>query len=312
MIDFSYTGHESFALRISWLPKAVAALEAGIDPFKDPRVGMTNLGLGKNMIQSLAYWVVVTGLVQKTETGLKLTNFAKQTLSREWGNDPFLENTQTLWLLHWNLCQGWMEDGRIRQPYAWFFFANKLTEDELTPSTTIERYTSGPLSRSTGKELSYATLRQHFDIFVKTYVAGTAQGARGTPEDALDSPLTTLGLIKESGDRKMLNGKRETVYLVNNAAKPTISEETFRHCLHEWWAEKHPDDQTLTVRQITTEDNSPGRCFRLPESFVHEMLTKLSNSFSKEFQTSESRQQRTVSCLSKPGPTTTLQAIYHT
>ncbi|MGB6219887.1 DUF4007 family protein, partial [Haloferula sp.] len=170
---------------------------------------------------------------------------------------------------------------------------------------------SGPLSRSTGKELSYTTLHQHFEIFVKTYVAGTAKGARSTPEDGLDSPLTTLGLIKESGDRKMLNGKREVVYRVNNAAKPTISKETFRHCLHEWWANNHPDDKTLTVRQITTEDNSPGRCFRIPESSVHEMLTKLSNSFSKEFQTSETRQQRMVNRLVKPRPATTLKAIYH-
>ncbi len=310
MIDFSYTGHESFPLRISWLPKAVAALESGFDPFSDPRVGMTRLGLGKNMVQSLAYWVVVTGLAEKTAEGLQLTNFAEQTLSRKTGNDPFLENTQTLWLLHWNLCQGWREEDRTRQPYAWFYFANKLTDDELAPSETIERYTSGPLSRSTGKELSYATLHQHFEIFVKTYVAGTAKGARSTPEDALDSPLTTLGLIKESGDRKMLNGKRETIYRVNNAAKPTISRETFRHCLHEWWNTNHPDDKTLTVRQITTEDNSPGRCFLLPETSVHEMLVTLSNSFSKEFQTSETRQQRTVSRLSKARPTTTLKAIY--
>lgn len=310
MIDFSYTGHESFPLRISWLPKAVAALESGFDPFSDPRVGMTRLGLGKNMVQSLAYWVVVTGLAEKTAEGLLLTNFAEQTLSRKTGNDPFLENTQTLWLLHWNLCQGWREEDRTRQPYAWFYFANKLTDDELAPSETIERYTSGPLSRSTGKELSYATLHQHFEIFVKTYVAGTAKGARSTPEDALDSPLTTLGLIKESGDRKMLNGKRETIYRVNNAAKPTISKETFRHCLHEWWTTNHPDDKTLTVRQITTEDNSPGRCFRLPETSVHEMLITLSNWFSKEFQISETRQQRTVSRLSKARPTTTLKAIY--
>ena len=87
VIDFSYTGHESFPLRISWLPKAVAALEDDIDPFSDPRVGMTRLGLGKNMIQSLAYWVVVTGLAEKTADGLQLTDFAQQTLSRKTGFD---------------------------------------------------------------------------------------------------------------------------------------------------------------------------------------------------------------------------------
>jgi hypothetical protein len=311
MIDFSYTGHESFPLRISWLPKAVAALEAGIDPFTDPREGMTRLGLGKNMIQSLNYWVVVTGLARKTDDGLRLTNFAEHTLARGSGHDPFLENTQTLWLLHWNLCQGWTEEGRSRRPYAWHYFANLLTEDDFVPSTTIERYTAGPLSRSTGKELSCATLRQHFEIFVKTYVAGTAKGARSTPEDALDSPLTTLGLIRESGDQRMLSGKREPIYRVSNAAKPTILAETFRHCLHEWWTTNHPDEQTLTIRQVTTDDNSPGRCFRLPESAVHETLKNLTTAFPKEFQISESRQQRTVSRFVKSRPTTTLKAIYH-
>jgi hypothetical protein len=310
-IDFSYTGHESFPLRISWLPKAVAALEAGIDPFSDPREGMTRLGLGKNMIQSLAYWVVVTNLAEKTTDGLKLTGFAEMTLSRKTGFDPFLENTQTLWLLHWNLCQGWQEADRLRRPYAWHYYANLLADDELAPSETIERFTAGPLSRSTGKELSFSTLRQHFEIFVKTYVAATAKGARSTPEDALDSPLTTLGLIKEGGDRKMLNGRRETVYRVNNAAKPTISKETFRHCLHEWWTAKYPGEETLTVRQITTGEDSPGRCFRLPEAAVHQMLTTLSNSFPKEFVSSETRQQRTVSRGSKPRQTTTLKAIFH-
>lgn len=311
MIDFSYTGHESFPMRISWLPKAVAALEAGIDPFTNPREGMTRLGLGKNMIQSLAFWVVATGLAEKTTEGLHLKGFAEQTLSRKTGLDPFLENTQTLWLLHWNLCQGWREDDRIRQPYAWYYFVNKLTDDEFAPSTTIERFAAGPLSRSTGKELSTATLRQHFEIFVKTYVAGTANGARSTPEDALDSPLATLGLLKESGDRRMLNGKRETVYRVNNGPKSTISVETFRHCLSEWWSANHPDEKTLTIRQVATADNSPGRCFRLPETAVFEMLTALSHSFSKEFEVSETRQQRAVSRLCRPRATTTLKAIYH-
>ena len=310
MIDFSYTGHESFPLRISWLPKAVAALDAGIDPFKDPRVGMTHLGLGKNMIQSLAYWVVVTGLAEKREDGLHLTDFAKKTLSRQSGNDPFLESTQTLWLLHWNLCQGWKEGDRIRQPYAWYYFVNELADDELAPSTTIESYASGPRSQTTGKDLSYSTLRQHFDIFVKTYVAGTAEGPRSTPEDTLDSPLTPLGLIKESGDRKLFSGKRETLYQVNKAVKPTISTQTFRHCLHVWWSTNHLDDKTLTVRQITNDKNSPGRCFKLPENSVHHLLTKLSELFPKEFQTSETQQQRTVIRLTTPRPTTTLKDIY--
>ena len=71
-------------------------MEKREDPFSDPRVGMTNLGLGKNMIQSLYFWVLATGLAQKQEDGLDLTEFARKVLGRKKaGWDPFLENTQT-------------------------------------------------------------------------------------------------------------------------------------------------------------------------------------------------------------------------
>jgi len=43
MLEFAYSGRETFSQRISWLPKAVAALERQQDPFSDPREGMTTL-----------------------------------------------------------------------------------------------------------------------------------------------------------------------------------------------------------------------------------------------------------------------------
>ncbi len=143
---FTFSGHETFALRISWLPKAVSAVERGKDPFSDPREGMVSLGLGKNMIRSLQFWVAATGLVSKDKGSLHLTEFAKQSLSRESGKDPFLENTQTLWLLHWNLCQGWGdEETKHRTSFAWYYFSSWHTHDEISPNDALEAFSRGAI-----------------------------------------------------------------------------------------------------------------------------------------------------------------------
>ena len=309
-VEFVFSGHETFSLRISWLPKAVASLEKKENPFSDPRKGMTSLGLGKNMVQSLAFWILATGIATKTEDGYDLTDFAKHVLSRkDDGFDPYLENTQTLWLLHWNLCQGWHDGERHRRPYAWHHFANELTDDEITATETVDHYAGSPVQ--SGRDLSSVTLRQHFEIFIRTYVEGETSGPRAIPEETLDSPLTPLRLVRESGYRKHPSGRRETTYRIMTGPKPSLSPKTFRYCLHQWWNQNHPNESSLTVRQIAHDKDSPGRCFRLPETAIHKLLVDLEKQFPKEFEIVETRSQRTLKRNPRiPGQTALIQSIF--
>lgn len=66
---FRFGGHQSFALRIAWLPKAVAAIEAGVDPLSDPLVGVVELGLGKNMVEALRCWIDAFGVARRRRDG---------------------------------------------------------------------------------------------------------------------------------------------------------------------------------------------------------------------------------------------------
>ncbi len=308
MISFVYSGHQSFGLRISWLPKAVAAIEDGVDPFSDPRQGMKILGLGKNMVEALEFWVRATGVAKKVGTKWELTGFAMKVLSRRSGFDPFLENQQTLWLLHWNLCKGWDEIGEKKRPYAWHFFANVSPDDEIVASEAVDHFAGAVPAQS--KPLSAVTLRQHFDVFIRTYVPGESAGPRSTPEDALDSPLTTLGLIKRNGEKKMANGKRETVYRVNSGPKSSISIDTFRYCLHEWWNHEHSTEQRLTLRDISFSEGSPGRVFRLPEMDIHSRLTALASDYPQEWVLIESQNQRGIERLVKRNSESIIKSVY--
>lgn len=308
MLSFVYSGHQSFGLRISWLPKAVAAIEDNIDPFSDPRQGMKILGLGKNMVEALEFWVKATGVAIKVGAKWELTEFALKVLSRKEGFDPFLENQQTLWLLHWNLCKGWDEDGVTKRPYAWHFFANVFPDDEIVASEAVDHFAGAVAALP--KPLSAVTLRQHFDVFIRTYVSGESTGPRSTPEDTLDSPLTTLNLIKRNGEKKMSNGKREAVYRVNSGPKPFISTATFRYCLQEWWDCAHPTEQRLTLRDISFSEGSPGRLFRLPEMDIHSRLTTLASDYPQEWALIESQNQRGIERLARCNSDSLMKSIY--
>jgi hypothetical protein len=308
-LDFTFSGHETFPLRISWLPKAVSAIEAGHDVFGDVRNGMAKLGLGKNMIKSLEFWVQACGLATKSGRTFTLNPLAKHSLSRSTGADPFLERFQTLWLLHWHLCQGWQVDGKSRKtPYAWKYFSSELTNDETSPSEALESFKK--VHTRANKTLSDVTLLQHYDIFVKTYVQSTSSAARATPEDALDSPLTSLGLLKRAGERRLANGKRENVYLVDNGAKPSITDELIRYATHSWWDLHHGSESSATMREIASSDQSPGKVFHLPEISIYEAIKHLSLKYPKEFQLRESQNQRIVTRSDRPSDQILLNSVY--
>lgn len=308
MLNLVFSGHQSFALRISWLPKAVASIEAGIDPFNDPRVGMSVLGLGKNMVESLDFWAHACGITVKTNNKVELTDFSRMVLSRAAGFDPYLENMQTLWLLHWNLCRGWNENGEIKRPYAWHFLSNVFRDDEISASDAVHQFADAVAALS--KTLSPVTLRQHFDVFIRTYVSGEVVGPRSTPEDSLDSPLTALELVKRSGEKKLPLGKRETVYRFNSAPKPSISDSTFCFCLDQWWEQTHQNEMRLTLRDISFSEGSPGRVFRLPEADIHRRLVSLANNQPQKWALIESQNQRGIQRLFQHDAESQLKSIY--
>ena len=58
------------------------------------------LGVGKNMVSSIRYWLKAFGMIDQNN---ELSPIAHFIFDNETGRDPFIEDIQTLWLLHWNL-----------------------------------------------------------------------------------------------------------------------------------------------------------------------------------------------------------------
>jgi hypothetical protein len=96
------SGRETIPSRYAWLPKAVMALDGNPKAFADEDSAIVELGVGKNMVRAIRFWVQAAGIAASAKDGYELTTFGKELLSGG-GYDPFLEDIRTLWLIHWNL-----------------------------------------------------------------------------------------------------------------------------------------------------------------------------------------------------------------
>lgn len=286
---FSFSGHETFPLRVAWLPKAVAAVSQGKDPFSNPREGMRILGLGKNMVTALQCWSDYFGVIARHGADWQVTKFGQAIFGPN-GNDPFLEDKRTLWLLHWKASTN-----SSRPFFAWHWIVNLCQEPEFTLSEALKSFQAE--SETYLRPLSLTTLRQHLDVFLRTYVASVAVTGQ-LPEDTLDSPLSTLGFIRKLGERREEHG-RDPLFSINVQRKTSIPNDLFGFCLQDWWSRFAGNEQTVRFSDVAFGWYSPGRVFRMPEVEVRDRLLLLAKDKPQEFNIIESANQRIVHRLAE-------------
>ena len=57
-----FGGHQSFHLRDQWLSKGLNYMASVPDHFTNTEKAMEELGVGKNMVESIKYWLKATKL----------------------------------------------------------------------------------------------------------------------------------------------------------------------------------------------------------------------------------------------------------
>jgi hypothetical protein len=267
-VDYRFTGHDTFHCRYAWLPKAVRLLEHNPLLFGDKDQAMVSIGVGKNMVQSIQFWAEAAGVIEPMPhgRGLRPTQFGMNLIHRE-GYDPYLENEETLWLLHWKIATN-------KEPlFAWDFLLNHWHRREFTKSEVIEAFQK-EIQRQ-DRKLSTSTLETHFEVFLHSYVPTRSRKGE-VLEDNLDCPLVELLLLYCSGERVSRDGdRREPTYAFRIEEKPEISDELFIYCLNDFWTTRPAADQVLDFRTISVAAGSPGQVFKLPEKSIRDRLEKI-------------------------------------
>jgi len=304
-VNYRFTGHDTFHCRYAWLPKTVRLL-AG-DPLlfgnKDD-VAMRRIGVGKNMVQSIQFWAEATGIIEPIEKGkgMRPTKFGMDLLHRE-GHDPYLENEETLWLLHWKIATN-------PEPlFAWDFLLNNWHRRDFAKSEVIEAFQK-EVQRQ-GRKLSTSTLETHFEVFLHSYMPTRSRKGE-VLEDNLDCPLIELRLLLSSPDRISRDGgRREPTYSYRVDDKPEISDELFIYCLNEFWNSQPTGDKILDFRTVSVAAGSPGQIFKLSEKSIRERLERIDRESRGAFVFEDTAVLQQVRRVRTATPETLLHSIYN-
>ena len=94
---YTFSGHESFTCKTLWLKKGYDFIRNN-NSFNSPD-SVVALGVGKNMVASIRYWMRAFGLTENDEP----LTIADYLFDSNQGKDPYMEDLGTLWLLHFLL-----------------------------------------------------------------------------------------------------------------------------------------------------------------------------------------------------------------
>lgn len=260
------SGHETFSLRYGWLKKAYDAVretegdENNLSVFTADDA-IARFGVGKNMVASMRHWAIASGVIEEVtgERRIRCTEIG-DLIFGEGSLDRYMENPATSWFIHWRLC------GR-KDKTTWFWAFNHFPallfeRDELTRGVAN-------LTEEIGwVRSSLATIRRDVSCFVRTYVAQQVS-RRASYEDALESPLTELGLIKPVGRRDGFRFVR--------GPKPSLGAGVFAYAVTDFWSGISRTANTLSFEALSHEPGSPGRVFLLAENDLVDLLGRLEN-----------------------------------
>lgn len=203
-IKTSFSGHEKFECKIDWIAKGLNAFSDNNQIFNLTNVeeGIEMLGLGINMIKSLKHWMQVSGLIEQSD----LTELGHTILEK----DPYLENSDTLWLLHWNIVKN-QERATLYNLFFNIIYPHKFTKEQILNQTTS-------WLRNNAINLSQTTIKSDIDVFIRMYKSN-------------DSQDISLNLFSEL---KLITEQAPGIYALNINAATDISDYVFIYILMDY------------------------------------------------------------------------------
>ena len=258
----SFSGHQTFPFRYTWLKKGVDAVTEDPTIFSSEYATVT-LGVGKNMVDSIRHWCSVAGLIKADyhqRSRFVPTILGKSIFDDKKGFDPYLDDPATLWLIHWQIATN------INQATAWYWAFNILKKNQFIRSTFMkELYEWVRQQKESTPLASDNTLRRDLNCFIRTYCQSRHNAV--VVEETFDCPLVELNLITELPDGEGYGFQR--------GKKETLPIEVVTATLIAFWDVRFSERDALSFTDLMYAPLSPGRIFRLDEDTMTTYLEKL-------------------------------------
>lgn len=262
----TFSGHDTFHCRHLWLKKGYDFVKNG-GKFTDEDAVVV-LGVGKNMVASINFWMRAFGIIDKTYGFL--TDFGKYILDEEIGKDPYVEDEATLWLLHYQLVTQ-----NFASIYNLIFNEFRREKIEFTRDNFIafacrkaEELNISPINKN--------TVATDFEVLTKVYIRTSSQSK--DKEDTFSGILTELNIIQE--EKRKVDEKPTIFYSIPTDEKSEIPEEVLLYAI----LDRDNFDKSISLYTIEQEKNHVGSVFAIGRTgLVNKIESIISNSKYKKY-----------------------------
>ena len=180
--------HETFNLRKGWLRKGVKNILNNPTLFTNKNISPCNqLGIGTNMVKSLRYWLIATGIAEEAiDKGKHIQKLTK--LGELINNyDKYFEEDGTQWLIQYKLATN--KDNAT----AWYWFFNEFNVQEFDKELFVKELDD--YLEAEEFSCSAKMLTDEYACLLNTYYS---KNKEEDPEETNSCPLTALKLIIKS------------------------------------------------------------------------------------------------------------------
>lgn len=251
----TFSGHETFALRGNWLKKAYDLLCVTPELFYLDDA-FAQLGVGKNMAQSIRFWGRVCGVFERSaNTNEHTPTRLGHALLNDDGWDPFLVSPASHWLLHWYIT------ARPEVAFSFFYTFNLLKGGEFTLAE-LNHQIQDYVTEHSFRAPSDQTIMRDTACMIDCYCRPDARRLAAAAEDLLLCPLLDLGLIQR------LPGQQ--IYRLVSDSQSNLPDALIAFAICQMM--RPAQRKTIAFSDLAYAPFSPGRIFRLDEDTL---LTRL-------------------------------------
>ena len=279
---YIFSGHESFPCKTLWLKKGYDFIKEEKD-FNNPQA-VIELGVGKNMVSSIRYWLKVFGISDND----KPSWLGDYLFDEKTGKDKYMEDLATLWLLHFSLVYN--QEATL---YNLFFCGFQKGHTQFDRDQVVTYVKLDMIEAGKQNLFNENTVRKDVGVLLQNYVLPR----KILSNEDFSTLMIDLDLIRQNNDNKG--------YYINLEGKRKVAKEVFMFAL--LTLKEDEGDETISYDTI---QEKVGLVFCMQDYETIEMLKQLSNDYSKYMSYSDNAGIRMVQFTSDLEKTKVLNDYY--
>lgn len=256
------SGHESFICKQYWLRRGFDFIKTN-GSFRDEDA-VVKLGVGKNMVSSISYWLKAFDITNDKGDINKIGNF----LFGEKGNDLYIEDIASIWLLHYTL---------VKNAYASIYnlFFNDFRKERIEfTKDQLHQFIKQKCNEISQNFYNDNTVESDIKVLLRSYLKPSFE-IKSDFEEEYAGLLNEIGLISHFKAASPDGTKNIDFYSFVCNNRIDIPPAIILYSILDNYSGQH----SISFKELEVGFNSPGIVFCFTQEGLFDKLTQIANEY---------------------------------